>query len=259
MFLIDSHCHISKFHYNKIPEYDLENLIYNAKLNHVKLLLTVCTKLDYFHELININKNYSSVLISCGVHPLYINNSYNYHELLNLSSNNNVIAIGETGLDFFYEKNIIKKNKQKIVFVDHILVAKKLNKPIIVHTRNSFKDIINILNNYNNLSGVFHCFNENIKCASLALDIGFYISFSGILTFKNAKMIRETLKYIPLDRLLLETDSPYLTPEPYRGIYNQPAYLKNIVEYVSIIRNIPLKKLSNILLDNFIKLFKINI
>ncbi|MCV2508670.1 MAG: TatD family hydrolase [Candidatus Lightella neohaematopini] len=259
MFLIDSHCHIDKFHYNGIIDYNLKNLLSNAKLNNVKLLLTVCTKLNYFHELININKNYNNILISCGVHPLSINNNYNYHKLLDLSLNNNVVAIGETGLDFFYEKNLIKKNIQKKVFIDHILVAEKLNKPIIIHTRNSFLDTINILKNYNKLSGVFHCFSEDIKFASLALDIGFYISFSGILTFKNAKVIRETLKYVPLNKLLLETDSPYLTPEPYRGIYNQPAYLKNIVECVSIIKGISLKKLSDILLNNFLQLFKITI
>ncbi|MCV2502077.1 MAG: TatD family hydrolase [Candidatus Lightella neohaematopini] len=259
MFLIDSHCHIDKFHYDGIVDYNLKNLVFNAELNDVKLLLTVCTKLNYFHELININKNYRNILISCGVHPLFIDNNYTYNKLLDLSLNDNVIAIGETGLDFFYEKNLIRKNIQKKVFIDHILIAEKLNKPIIIHTRNSFQDIISILNSYNKLSGVFHCFNEDTKCASLALDIGFYISFSGILTFKNAKVIRETLKYVPLNKLLLETDSPYLTPEPYRGTYNQPAYLKNIIECVSIIKNVSLKKLSDILLNNFLQLFKINI
>ncbi|MCV2506208.1 MAG: TatD family hydrolase [Candidatus Lightella neohaematopini] len=257
MFLIDSHCHIDKFHYSSVIDYNLENLICNAKLNNVKLLLSVCTKLDYFYELVNINKSYNNILISCGVHPLFINNNYNYYKLLDLSSNNNIIAVGETGLDFFYEKDLRKRNIQKKVFIDHISIARKLDKPIIVHTRNSFNDVIDILNNYNKLSGVFHCFNENTKCASLVLDIGFYISFSGILTFKNAQVTRDTLKYIPLNKLLLETDSPYLTPEPYRGTYNQPAYLKNIIEYVSVIKNISLEKLSSILLNNFLELFKI--
>ncbi|HXK00479.1 MAG TPA: YchF/TatD family DNA exonuclease, partial [Buchnera sp. (in: enterobacteria)] len=170
----------------------------------------------------------------------------------------NVIALGETGLDYFYQKK--NKNNQKHAFRKHIKIGIKLNKPIIVHTRSAIDDTLSVLNETESkrCKGVIHSFTENLSYAKKILDMGFYISFSGIVTFKNADEIRKTAKYIPLDRLLIETDSPYLSPVPKRGKENQPAYLWYIADYITKLRKINMEYFMDITKKNFYKLFQID-
>ncbi|WP_367681681.1 TatD family hydrolase [Buchnera aphidicola] len=199
------------------------------------------------------------MLFSCGIHPLYLdkNNKINLKFLKKLAQENDVIALGETGLDYYYQKK--NKKEQKYVFRKHIQTSIKLNKPLIVHTRESIDDTLSILKETESKTckGIIHSFTGNISSAKKILDMGFYISFSGIITFKNADEIRKTAKYIPLDRLLIETDSPYLTPVPKRGKENQPSYLKYIADYIVKLRKINMEYFTEITQKNFYKLFQL--
>ncbi|MBZ2279406.1 YchF/TatD family DNA exonuclease, partial [Buchnera aphidicola] len=179
----------------------------------------------------------------------------NFKKLEELSKIKSVIALGETGLDYHHSINY--KKLQKIFFREHIRISLKLNKPIIVHSRNSIKDVLKILNEENskNCRGVLHSFNEDYDSAYKLLDLGFYISFSGIITFKNSISLQETAKKIPLNRLLIETDSPYLSPIPYRGKENQPAYLLDIAKKIALLKKIDLEEIARITTKNFYKLF----
>ena len=174
-----------------------------------------------------------------------------------LAQEKNVIALGETGLDYYYQKK--NKKEQKYVFRKHIKISIELNKPVVVHTRESIDDTLSILNETESkkCKGLIHSFTGNISSAKKILDMGFYISFSGIITFKNADEIRRTAKYIPLDRLLIETDSPYLTPVPKRGKENQPSYLKYIADYIVKLRKIDMEYFTEITQKNFYKLFQL--
>ncbi|WP_367675497.1 TatD family hydrolase [Buchnera aphidicola] len=165
--------------------------------------------------------------------------------------------MGETGLDYFHEKK--KSHFQEELFYQHISVSKDLQKPLIIHSRNSSQDILKILKSENSglCPGIFHSFNENYEVAKKILDLGFYISISGMITFKNSISLRSVLKKIPLNRLLLETDSPYLTPVPHRGKKNKPSYINYIAKHVSNLKKIDIEKLSHIIKQNFFRLFKL--
>ncbi|WP_343187618.1 TatD family hydrolase [Buchnera aphidicola (Periphyllus koelreuteriae)] len=257
MFLIDSHCHLDKLNFNKNK---LSKILKKAYSNKVKIILSISISLNNFKKIKKLLKNNKyKIFYSCGIHPLHIKNKKNiFKKLYKYSKNEKVIAIGETGLDYFYSKNNILE--QKYFFSKHIELSKKLNKPIIIHSRNSGKDIIKILkkNESHKLKGILHSFNDNLKIALQLLDMNFYISFSGMITFKNSKALQSIIKNIPLNRLLLETDSPYLTPEPYRGKENQPSYIYYIAKYISNLLKIDIEELSYITKKNFFKLFKLN-
>ncbi|BAC24242.1 ycfH [Wigglesworthia glossinidia endosymbiont of Glossina brevipalpis] len=255
MFLIDSHCHLDLLIDNNKSKNNIDDVICNAEKKNVKLILSVCISIDGFFSMKKTLNNRKNVLMSCGVHPLYIDEKYNFNVLKNLSDKNYVVAIGETGLDFSHGKKNIYI--QKKVFIDHINISKKLKKPIIVHTRNSAKESFKILKEKNIYQSgcIIHCFTEDKNIAKMFLDIGCYISFSGIVTFNNAELIRESVKYVPLDRILIETDSPYLTPVPYRGKKNQPSYLFFIAKCISKIKKINLEQFSKITSNNFKNLF----
>lgn len=255
MFFIDSHCHLHMLNYKNLHK-DLNDVLKKAQKNRVNYILSVSTSLKdckYFSK----NKN---VFYTCGVHPLNIE-QYKFSQLINLAKNNLVIALGETGLDFFKNKNKEEIALQKKSFRNHIRAGTLLKKPIIIHSRNAYRDIIKILieEKIENCSGVIHCFTENYSVAKKFLDMGLYISFSGIITFKKSYEIIKSLKFIPLDRILIETDSPYLSPYPYRGKENQPAFLKYIAKFISKIKNIDMDSLSFITNKNFSELFKITL
>lgn len=256
MFLIDSHCHLDKLNYNHTHK-NFNDVLKKAKKNDVKFILSVCTNLKNYFLLKKNFQNIKNVAYSCGIHPLYQDTKYDYNELLKLCSDKYVIAIGETGLDYFHTEKT--KIQQKISFRQHIYIAKKLNKPIIVHTRCSRKDTLSILieEKVDTCGGMIHSFSEDLATAKKILDMNFYISFSGILTFKNAELVRKAARFIPIDRILLETDSPYLTPEPYRNQENQPAFVKNIAIYLAKLKKIDVEFLANKTTENFFSLFKI--
>ena len=170
-----------------------------------------------------------------------------------------VIAIGEIGLDYYYSAE--NKAAQQAVFASQIDVAKQLNKPVIIHTREAREDTIRLLrdNQAEKCGGVLHCFTENYDMAKQALDLGFYISISGIITFKNAEELRDVVRKLPLDRLLVETDSPYLAPVPYRGKQNPPAYTREVCEYVAALKGVSVEEMAQITTQNFERLFKIQV
>jgi TatD DNase family protein len=264
MFLIDSHCHIDRLNYNSLHK-NIENVLKKSYQNNVKKFLTVSTSINNFYTIKELFKKYNSIFYSCGVHPLNcikeLKNFNKLEELSNkieeLSNITRVIAIGETGLDYY--RSCETKNIQKDFFREHIRIAKKIKKPIIVHSRNSIADTIKILKEKSSekCTGVLHSFNENYNSAYELLDMGFYISLSGIATFKNSIELCNTIKKIPLDSLLIETDSPYLSPTPYRGKENQPAYLLNIAQKIAILKKIDIEIVAEITTNNFHKLFNL--
>ena len=256
MFLIDSHCHLDQLNYHSLHK-NIEDMLKKSHKNYVKKFLTVSTSIKNFYNIKNLFEKYNFIFYSCGIHPLYCQKeikSLNQLELL--SQNKRVIALGETGLDYYYSPET--KKIQQHFFRRHIQIAIALNKPIIIHTRNAINDTIRILQEENaeKCGGIVHSFTGNDITALKLLDLGFYISFSGIITFKNSIELRNTLKKIPLKSLLIETDCPYLSPIPYRGKENQPAYLLDIAKYICLIKGIHLEKFSKIIKNNFYTLFK---
>src|SRR5471030_2223326 len=168
--------------------------------------------------------------------------------------------MGETGLDYFYQKEDHQLKLQQDSFRHHIRVGRELNKPVIVHTRDARQDTLDILKEEiaGECGGVLHCFTEDLPTAEFLLDLGFYISFSGIVTFKNAEALREAARYVPLERLLVETDSPYLAPVPYRGKENQPAYVRDVADYMATLKGITVEQLAAATTANFGRLFHVD-
>jgi TatD DNase family protein len=237
--LYDSHCHI-----HLLPDYPacIETVLAAAKANDIHWLLNVGTTLADMPELRKL-ADFEPVYISAGIHPNEEPGVVTPEEVLMqaVQSHPKVIAIGETGLDYYRQnENEEDLTWQKNRFVTHIDVAKKVNKPLIIHSRHARKDTIDILRaqNARDVGGVMHCFTEDWDMAEKALDLGFYVSLSGIVTFKNAVELQDIAKRLPLDRILIETDCPYLAPVPFRGKPNQPAYVKHTAEFIAELRGI---------------------
>ncbi|KYP97423.1 DNAse [Sodalis-like endosymbiont of Proechinophthirus fluctus] len=256
MFLIDSHCHLDGLDYQALHQ-DVADVAAKARTRDVKLMLAVCTTLPGFHAMTTMIGRRDDVLFSCGIHPLNIDKPYDFAELQHLAAGEDVVALGETGLDYYYQQD--NKVQQQAAFREHIRVGRALNKPVIVHTRGARKDTLAILleEQASDCSGVLHCFTEDQATAKTLLDIGFYISFSGIITFRNAQALREVVRYVPLDRLLVETDSPYLAPVPYRGKENQPAYVRDVAEFMATLKGVFPTQLAAATTDNFGRLFHV--
>ncbi|WP_343126400.1 TatD family hydrolase [Buchnera aphidicola] len=254
MFLIDSHCHLNLLNFKKKK---INKILKNAYSKNIKIILTISISLKNFKNLLQTIKK-KNIFFSCGLHPILKHNKKDIKLIKKFSQIKKVIAIGETGLDFF-QKNPQKINQEKL-FKKHIQIAKKLNKPLIVHSREAKDQTIKILKSENAYlcSGILHSFTEDINMIKKLLDLNFYISFSGIITFKNSDTLRKTLKFVPLNRLLIETDAPYLTPVPYRGKENQPKYLYEIAKYISKIFKKNIIDFSKILKKNFFTLFKLS-
>ena len=254
MQIVDSHCHIDRVDLEVFGG-SVESMLSHAKELSVNQFLCVCIDLEHFDQVHSLALQHSNIYASVGVHPTEITSKEpSVEKLLELSSSERVIAIGETGLDYFR----VKKDEadwQRDRFRRHIRASNESEKPLIVHMRDSKEDIIDILQNENAQSGVMHCFTEDWETAKAALDLGFYISFSGILTFNNANDLREIAKKVPADRLLVETDSPYLTPAPYRGKPNSPAYTYYVVEKLAEVRNTSIDEIAEVTTTNFKNLF----
>ena len=254
MQIVDSHCHIDRVDLEAFGG-SVESMLSHAKELSVNQFLCVCIDLEHFDQVHNLALQHSNIYASVGVHPTeIISKEPSVEKLLELSSSERVIAIGETGLDYFR----VKKDEadwQRDRFRRHIRASNKSEKPLIIHMRESKEDIIDILQKENAQSGVMHCFAEDWETAKAALDLGFYISFSGILTFNNANDLREIAKKVPADRLLVETDSPYLTPAPYRGKPNSPAYTYYVAEKLAEVRNTSIDEIAEVTTTNFKNLF----
>ncbi|SET49136.1 TatD family hydrolase [Thalassotalea agarivorans] len=254
---IDSHCHLDRL---KLSEYEngLDTVLANAKDANVEGMLCVSVTLKEFPKMAQVTEPYSNVWISCGVHPLNQEDVTDEDTLCELASNERVVAVGETGLDYHYAPETAQL--QRDAFRQHIRVANKLNKPLIIHTRDAQQDTLDIMREEGaqQAGGVLHCFTETWEMAEQAIAMGFYISLSGIVTFKNADALRDVAKKIPDDRLLIETDSPYLAPVPHRGKQNQPAYVADVARFIASVRGQSVEHIAQITKANFKRLFNIS-
>ena len=256
--IVDSHCHLDFDNlYN-----DLDNVIKRAEINEVKYLLTISTNLKSFEKIKVIVEKYKNVYGTFGIHPHETKDFKNIDSkfiVKKKEAHKKIIGIGETGLDYYY--NHSDKKIQKASFVQHIKAASEIGIPVIVHSRNAENDTYDILKNENknsNLKVLIHCFTGSKSFAKKIVDLGFYISVSGIITFKNSTELMDTVSYIPTDRLLVETDSPYLAPIPYRGKSNEPSYIKHTVEKLSHLKKIPVNDIMKTTSNNFFKMFNLN-
>ncbi|MCV2884269.1 TatD family hydrolase [Aestuariibacter sp. AA17] len=252
--LVDSHCHLDRL--DQTPE-QLRETLHFARQRGVEHFLCVSVSLKDFPAMAKAVSDIPDVSISCGVHPLHQEDAASYEALLEMASAENVVAIGETGLDYFYSNDT--KEVQIQSFIDHIKVANQLEKPLIIHTRDAREDTIALLNKYldNNTKGVLHCFTESWEMAEQAIELGFYISISGIVTFKTATELQDVVRKIPLERLLIETDSPWLAPVPYRGKQNQPGYVREVAEFIAELKGVSVEELASITTKNFYTLFSL--
>ena len=256
--LIDSHCHLNMLDLAPFGD-DLANVIKAAADNDVQAMLCVSVDLKTLPAVMQCAERFANVYASVGVHP---NDSKDetpsVDELVALASQPKVIAIGETGLDYFRSEGDLQW--QRDAFRTHIRAAIKVQKPVIIHTRDAREDTLKIMHeeNIQQAGGVMHCFTETWEMAEAAMEMGFYISFSGIVTFKNAKELQDVAKRIPLERMLVETDSPYLAPVPYRGKANYPAYVRNVAEFIAELRGESYEKIAEATTRNFHTLFKLN-
>lgn len=256
MFLVDSHCHLDSLDYNNKT---IEDVISQAQQRDVKHCLSVATTLSGYQAMRKWLSPYlPTISLSCGVHPLNLDDEpFDFNLFSQLATDEHVVALGETGLDYYYQQDNIKI--QQTVFAQHIQLGRELKKPVIVHTRQARQDTLAIIKSENTYSGVLHCFTEDIDTARQLLDLGFYISFSGIVTFKNAESLREVARFVPIDRLLIETDSPYLAPVPYRGKENQPANVREVAEYLAVLKQLPLEIIAEKTTQNFCHLFGVRL
>lgn len=251
--LVDSHCHLN------FPELAATLPAIRAAMDENKVghALCVSVTLPDFPQVLSLAENYDNFYASVGVHPDYENiEEPSVEQLIALANHPKIIAIGETGLDYFRLTGDLEWQRNR--FRTHIRAAIACGKPLIIHTRNAAVDTIRIMQEENAqaVGGVMHCFTESLEVAEQAIALGFYISFSGIVTFKSAKDLKQVATQVPLDRMLIETDSPYLAPMPHRGKTNQPSFVKFVAEEIAQLRGISYEEVASATTANFFKLFK---
>ncbi|MBP7917882.1 MAG: TatD family hydrolase [Rhodocyclaceae bacterium] len=250
--LIDSHCHLDFDGLsNRLPE-----VLAAMEANDVGGCMTIGVTLEEAPQVLAIAAAYEQVFASVGVHPEYADHQEpDVETLCALAQHPKVLAIGETGLDYHWHKDQPEWQRER--FRVHIRAAKVLNKPLVIHTREAAEDTLAILKEEgaDTVGGILHCFTESLAVAEQAIDLGFYISISGIVSFKNAAQVHEVARSIPLDRLLVETDSPYLAPVPYRGKPNEPAYVRHVAEAIANLRQISYAEVATASSRNFLTLF----
>lgn len=253
--LVDSHCHLDRL---KLEKYDnkLSTAIDAALSRGIQQLLCVGISVNNREAVVKIAEQFPQVVSSVGVHPCDVKEGVATEEdLVEWSKHPKVVALGESGLDYYYSED--DKALQHESFAIHLRAAAQANLPVIVHTRDARADTLQLIKEHGQESsaGVLHCFTENWEMAKAAIDMNYMISLSGIVTFKNAHELKEVAKKIPLDRLLVETDSPYLAPVPYRGKPNEPQYVREVAEYLAELRGISFEALAEATTDNFYRLF----
>src|SRR5690625_1210169 len=249
---VDSHCHID---FPQLKE-RLPEVLSNMQTNEVQHALVVSVNFEDWPALIQMVEQHYNLSASVGVHPGYEQtHEASVQELLDRARHPKVVAIGETGLDYYRLQEPL--DWQRARFERHLEASRLSGLPAIIHTRAPAKDTLAIMRagHADEVGGVMHCFTEALEVARAALDLGFYISFSGIVTFKNAQELKEVARFVPLDRMLIETDAPYLAPVPYRGKTNEPAYVRHVAEYIAELRNMDLALLAEQTTSNFYRLF----
>jgi TatD DNase family protein len=256
-YLVDSHCHLN---YEGLYE-DLDGIVAEALSAGVGIMQTICTKISEVDVLKSIAVKYSNVFYSVGVHPLHVHEEpiISSDELVKLSKNDfKIIGFGETGLDYYRESETSILKIQRQSFENHIVAAQNTGLPVIIHTRDAEDDTYNMVYNAiqnKEFSGVLHCFTGSYNLAKKAVDLGLYISASGIITFKNADDIRDVFSKLPIDKILIETDSPYLAPIPYRGQVNKPLYVVEVAKKIAEIKNLSYEEVVSATTGNFHRLF----
>ncbi len=254
--LIDSHCHLDRLDL-KPYQNDFACLMEHIRAEKIEHLLCIAIDLEAYPAMRELVADYDDISVTVGVHPNeHEGQEPTVDELIALGQDDKVIGIGETGLDYFRSEGDLTWQHDR--FRNHIHAAKALNKPLIIHTREAKHDALDILRDENadEVGGIIHCFTEDWEFAKVALDLNFYISFSGIVTFNSAKAIQEVAKKMPADRLLIETDSPYLSPVPHRGRPNYPQYVKHVAQTVADLRGVSLNSIAELSTRNFYTLFK---
>jgi len=250
---IDSHCHIN------FPELvaDIDGVLGAMKANQVSHALCVSVTLEAFPEVLSLAERFQNVFASAGVHPdTEAGEDPGVDRLVDLASHPRVVAVGETGLDYYRLTGDLEWQRAR--FRRHIRAAKEVGKPLIIHTREAAADTLRLMREEgaSEIGGVMHCFTETAEVAKAAIDMNFLISFSGIVTFKNAVSLKDVARQVPLDRMLIETDSPYLAPVPYRGKTNQPAYVRFVAEEIGRLKGIPFEAVAEATTANFFSLFR---
>ena len=256
-FLVDSHCHLDCLHLDAWDN-GLQGAIDEACNNGVGHMLCVCIEIENFPKVLSIAKKYDFVSASVGVHPnVQEGHDPDADELLVLANDPDIVAIGETGLDYFRSEGDLDWQRDR--FRHHISAARRCGKPLIIHNRESTPDCLAILEqeHADEVGGVMHCFVEDWETARRAMDMNFYISFSGIVTFKSAQTLKDVAKRMPADRILVETDSPYLAPVPYRGKNNHPAYVRYVAQCIADIRGENFDEFAAQTTRNFFSLFSL--
>lgn len=250
--LIDSHCHLDFDGLaNRLPE-----VLSAMAANGIAGCMTIGVTLEEAPQVLAIAHAHSHIFASVGVHPEYADHQEpDVETLCALGADPKVLAIGETGLDYHWHKD--RPEWQRERFRVHIRAARSLKKPLVIHTREASEDTLTILKEEgaSEVGGILHCFTESLAVAQAGIDLGFYISLSGIVSFKKAEQVHEVARSIPLDRLLVETDAPYLAPVPYRGKPNEPAYVKHVAEAIADLRQISLEEVAAATSRNFLRLF----
>ena len=253
--LVDSHCHLDLLDLDSF-ENGIEGVLAQARASGVGHFLCVSVDLDSWPGMAALVAPYEQVSISVGVHPNHRADRADLaDELVRLGRDPRVVAIGETGLDYYRSEGDTAWQREQ--FRQHIAAARALSKPLIIHTREARTDTLTVMREEGaaEVGGVMHCFTEDWDMARQALDLGFLISFSGIVTFRNAVELKEVAKKVPMDRILVETDSPWLAPVPFRGKPNQPAYVRHVAEYIAELRDLPVERIIEATSANFFRHF----
>jgi TatD DNase family protein len=255
---IDSHCHIN------FPELAARMPELLAKMAENKVTHALCVSVDLpdFPQVLALAEQYPHIYASVGVHPDYEDTPEpTVEQLVELSGHPKIVAIGETGLDYYRLQGDLEWQRER--FRTHIRASRITRKPLIIHTRAASEDTIRIMQeegagtDKGGVAGVMHCFTESLEVAEAALAMGFYISFSGIVTFKSAKDLQAVARAVPLERTLIETDSPYLAPMPHRGKMNEPGFVRHVAEYIASLKDVPLADVAAHTTNNFFKLFNV--
>lgn len=254
MQIIDSHCHLDFDNF----EEDIDAVVERAREAGVCRMVTICTKVSAFERVLYVAKRYDDVFCSVGVHPHEAEREGNVtlDRLLELSRHPKVVGVGESGLDYYYDNSPM--DAQKTSFRTHIDAARETGLPLIVHSRDADDDMAEMLEagaREGAYAGVLHCFTAGPELAARAVDIGFYVSLAGIITFKNSESIRETVRDVPMDRLLVETDAPYLAPVPMRGKRNEPAFVRYTHEVLAQVKGVTVDEMAKATTKNFLRLF----
>ncbi len=249
--LVDSHCHLQMLD----PSESTEAVLARAAEAGVQHCLTVAVSLADSARTLALAQEFPQVSASVGAHPSDDGPEPTAAELVRLAQSPHAVAVGETGLDYHYNKGDLEWQRER--FRQHIRAAREVGKPLIVHTRDAREDTVRILREEkaHEVGGVMHCFTEDYDMAARCLDMGFYISFSGIVTFRNAESLRDVARRVPLERVLIETDSPFLAPVPHRGKPNQPALVRHVAEKIAELRELPVEEIGRITTENFFRLF----